>query len=228
MDYTDAARELRAFYIQHKIFQVLTRRVFRPFLYTLDCRCGGLDVFLRRLSVGIRSKSERREAAWRQITLRSAYTGAQAKKAIHLVGHKTVEEILGEIKWFTHEDEWPSLTLSVQFVVKAAAELWRFAKLERELVRVSMPSATGLVRDEWHRMDRASTEAGEESDCTLVLSVTPHVARDAVHEEYPLAQERSERGPLTFLRGLALYSDSEIIVTRRREVLAQSPAEDQR
>jgi hypothetical protein len=109
---------------------VLTKRIFEPFSFTLDCRCGGLNAFLQRVAVGIRSKSERREAAWRQITLRSVFTGAQAKKAIHLVGHKTVEEILGEIKWFTEEDEWSSLTFRVQFVVKAAAELWRFAKLE--------------------------------------------------------------------------------------------------
>jgi hypothetical protein len=151
--------------------------------------------------------------------LRSVFTGAQAKKAIHLVGHKTVEEILGEIKWFTEEDEWSSLTFRVQFVVKAAAELWRFAKLERALVTVSMPSAAGLVPDEWHEMDWRSGQAGDKKERTLVLGVRPHVARDALHKEYLVPHERSETGPLTFLQGLALYNDSEVIVTRRREIM---------
>src|ERR1700728_2629417 len=120
LGHTEAARHLRVFYIQHKVFKVLTRRVFQPFLFTLDCRCGGVDPLLQRLSVAIRAKSERREAAWRQITLRTAYTGSQAKKAIRRVGNKIVVEILNEIKWFTDEDEWSSLAPRVQCVVKAA------------------------------------------------------------------------------------------------------------
>ena len=219
MDQTNAARQLRAYYIQHKVFQVLTRRIFQPFLFILDCGCGGVDAFLQRLSLGIRSKSERREAAWRQITLRTAYRGTQAKKATHLVGHRTVEEILREIKWFTDEDGWPSLTLSVQFVVKAAVELWRYAKLERELVTASMPSATGLRGDEWLDIDHTSSQVGRDFERILVLCVTPHVARDAVHKEYLLPQERSEIMPLTFLPGQALYHDSEVVAKRRRELV---------
>src|SRR5437762_1208661 len=175
MGQTDAARQLRVYYIQHKVFHVLTRRIFQPFLFTLSCRCGGVDAFLKRLAAGIRSKSERREAVWRQITLRTAYTGPHARRATNLVGHKIVEEILSEIKWFTDEDEWLSLTFSVQFVVKAAAELWRFAKLERELVTASMPNDAGSEGDEWHEIDRKSSQVGEDFERTLVLGITPHV-----------------------------------------------------
>ena len=178
---TEAARQLRAFYIQHKVFKVLTMRVFQPFLFTLDCRCGGADVLLQSLSIGIRSKSERRESVWRQITLRTAYGGSQAKKAINLVGHKTVEEIFGEVKWFTDEDEWPSLISSIQFVVKTAAQLWRCAKLEREHVTVSMSGEDGQ-----HEINRRSSQAGAQIERIVVLGVTPHVARDAVHKEYQL------------------------------------------
>ena len=174
---------------------------------------------MQRLSVAIRAKSERREAAWRQITLRTAYTGAQAKKAIRLVGYKIVEEILNEIKWFTDEDEWSSLALRVQCVVKAAAELWRYAKLERELVTASMPNAAGLGRDEWDEMSQTSSQVGEEFEHTFVLGVRTHVARDAVHRAYLAPQESSDTRPVTFLRGMALYNDSEVILARRREII---------
>lgn len=197
---------------------MLARRIFQPFLFTLGCRCGGVDAFLQRLSLGIRSKSERREAAWRQITLRTAYTGAQAKNAIRLVAHKTVEEILREIKWFTDEDEWSSLAFSVRFVVKTAAELWRLAKLERELVTISMPDDAGLAQDGQYDLDRTASHVREETERTLVLAVTPHVAREAVHKDY-LPQATSENGPMTFLQGFALYNDSEVILTRYREIM---------
>lgn len=170
--------------------------------------------------MAIRSKSERREAAWRQITLRTAYTDAHAKKAIHLVGHKAVAEILREIKWFTDQEEWPSLALRVRFVVKTAAELWRFARLERELVTVSMPGDVDVdvVKDTGHEMDLVSTLAGGKIERTLVLGVTPHISRDAVHEACP-QQDRSDNGPLVFLHGFALHNDSELIVTRYREIM---------
>jgi hypothetical protein len=216
---TEAARHLRVFYIQHKVFKVLTRRIFQPFLFTLDCRCGGVDPFLQRLSAAIRAKSERREAAWRQITLRTAYTGAQAKKAIRLVGNKIVVEILNEIKWFTDEDEWSSLAPRVQCVVKAAAELWRYAKLERELVTASMPNTTGLGRGEWDEMNQTSSQVGEEFEHTFVLGVRPRIARDAIHRAYLAPHESLETGPVTFLRGMALYDDSKIILARRREMM---------
>lgn len=152
------------------------------------------------------------------MTLRTAYTGAQAKKATHLVAHKTVEEIFREIKWFTDKDEWSSLALRVRFVVKAAAELWRFAKLEREHVTVSMPGDVSLARDGHYHRDRKSSDMREEIEHTLVLAVTPHVARDAVHKDY-LPPGASESGPMTFLQGFALYNDSEVIVTRYREIM---------
>ena len=148
--------------------------------------------------------------------LRTAYGGSQAKKAINLVGHKTVEEIFSEVKWFTDEDEWSSLTSSIQFVVKTAAQLWRYAKLEREHVTVSM-----LGEDEQHKINRRSSQAGAQVERIVVLGVTPYVARDATHKEYQLSEERPEAGPLTFLQGLALYNDSEVVVTRRWEVMAE-------
>jgi hypothetical protein len=148
--------------------------------------------------------------------LRTAYTGAQAKKAIRLVGNKIVVEILNEIKWFTGEDEWSSLALRVQCVVKTAAELWRYAKLERELITASMPNATGSGQGEWDEMNQTSSQ---EFEHTFVLGVRMHVARDAVHRAYLAPHQSSETGPVTFLRGMALYDDSEVILVRRREMM---------
>ena len=176
-------------------------------------------MFLQGLSIGIRSKSERREAAWRQITLRAAYTGAQAKRATNLVRHKIAEEILGEIKWFTDEAEWSSLAFSVHFVVKAAVELGRYAKLERELVTASMPGASMSKEDQWHEINRRSSRAGGQSEGIVVLGIIPYVARDAVHKAHLHSHERFETGSFTFLHGLALYNDSEVIVTRRQEIM---------
>jgi hypothetical protein len=81
-----------------------------------------------------------------------------------------------------------------------------------------MPNDAGSEGDEWHEIDRKSSQVGEDFERTFVLGITPHVARDAVHNEYLLHQAASNTMPLTFLPGQALYSDAQVIVTRQREL----------
>jgi hypothetical protein len=82
-----------------------------------------------------------------------------------------------------------------------------------------MPNTTGLGRGEWDEMNQTSSQVGEEFEHTFVLGVRPRIARDAIHRAYLAPHESLETGPVTFLRGMALYDDSKIILARRREMM---------
>lgn len=228
MDDSAAATELRACYIQHVISGVLLVRVFQPFLFTLGRRYGGVDTFLQSLSSDIRRKSERREAAWRQTTLRAAYTVSKAKQAINVVAAVIVDEIVGEIKLFAHRSCWPAITVGVQRIVKTAAEVWRFARVERELITTFMPEFGAFNNLESYWPEPEILDSHHEGairqmrDTSLpgqaILCVLPHIVREAVHEDFLGDTEKLANSSCVYLQGRALYADSEIIVARQSEL----------
>jgi hypothetical protein len=226
MDATTAAVELRAYYIQSVVSGILLVRIFQPFLFTLGRRYGGVDTFLQSLSTDIRQKSERREAAWRQTTLRAAYTVSKAKEAINVIAAVIVDEIMDEIKHFAHESHWPALMLGVQRIVKSAAEVWRYARVERELIKSFMPDPAAFESPEcdWPEpeMSEAFTESATEIDATksrkLILCLLPHVVRDPVHEGFMAEAEKAANGPCIYLQGRALYDNSAVVNARRGEL----------
>jgi hypothetical protein len=219
MGSSDSAYELRSLYIQHKTWEVLNVRIFQPFLFTLDRQYGGVDTFLLTLSRNIRRKSERREAAWRQTTLRAAYTVSHAKQSINLVAAMIVEEILTEIKHFTLRMEWQALRTAVQRVVKSAAEVWRYARVEREMITAFMPDVIEDDQNDWFEVSEQQSQAQAPFPApskraeTMILRILPHIVRERVHTDF-LGKESI---PCIYLHGLALFSDSPTVIQCRHE-----------
>ena len=218
---TGAATELRMLYIRHKVFDVLNIRIFSPFLFTLGRRYGGVDTFLQTLSADIRAKSIRREAMWRQTTLRAAYTVSQAKQAINVVAAVVVDEIMEAIKGLTSAGEHQSLMAAVQSVVKAAAEIWRYARVERDLIKASWPSPAEQDNNVWHEICRTNAEIDQAdgiSDESLLLRVTPHIIRETHLDEFSSEEDRARSTQCIFLQGCALYGDSPVLHARLDEM----------
>lgn len=227
MDSTIAATEIRACYIQNTISSILHFRIFQPFLFTLGRRYGGVDTFLQSLSTDIRQKSERREAAWRQTTLRAAYTVSKAKEAINIVAAVIVDEIVDEIKHFAHQSHWPEITLGVQRIVKSAAEVWRFARIERELIKPFMPDvgAFDMPKCDWPEPEfegayeqQKPQERDKSQQRQVILCPLPHIVRESVHEGFLSEADKGAKDPCIYLQGTAIYSDSSIVLVRRQEL----------
>lgn len=229
MDMTAAASAIRACYIQHTISSILLIRIFQPFLFTLGRRYGGVDTFLQSLSTNIRHKSSRREAVWRQTTLRAAYTVSKAKEAINVVATVIVDEIVDEIKQFAHQSHWPVIVHGVQRIVKSAAEVWRLARIERELIQPFMPDVGAFDAPECNlpepefdgAVEADKAEVGEGSKRRqVILGLLPHITREPVHEDFLDEGDKVANGPCIYLQGKALYADSPVVLARRRELRA--------
>lgn len=146
-----ASRELRSAYIQHVISKTLNYRIFQPFLFTLGRRYDNADIFFQMLSMDIRRKSVRREAFWRQQTLKAAYTAPDAKHSINMTASVIVDEIVDHIKHFADPTQLDPLVMGVRKIVKLAAETWRHARIERGLIVASLPApdAEGASNQDW-------------------------------------------------------------------------------
>jgi hypothetical protein len=236
MDSTPVATELRACYVQHVISSILLVRIFEPFLFTLGRRYGGVDTFLQSLSTNIRQKSERRAAVWKQTTLRAAYTVSKAKEAINIVAAVIVGEIMDEIKDFAHHSYWPAIIVGVQRIVKSAAEVWRFARVEREVISSYMPDVGAFDAPEcdWPEPGfdgsfEAVAMQGRDISNTrqVILCLLPHVVREPVHESFLEQTDKLANNPCVYLQGRALYADSALVLARKRELETPSDIDPQ-
>ncbi|OAL74508.1 hypothetical protein A7D00_0100 [Trichophyton violaceum] len=237
LDNTPASRELRAAYVQHVISKTLTYRIFQPFLFTLGRRYDKADTFFQMLSIDIRRKSVRREAFWRQQTLKAAYTTSDAKQAINVVAAVIVDEIVDHIRHFTDPTHLDALLTNVRKIVKLAAETWRLARVERELITATMPSAEDeqTANEEWEEFDYESNaplpggEGTAEPPLTPkkfrrpLLRMLPRIFRGAVHEDFLTEDDHEKASPCTYLRGVILYSDSPSVLARRAEMFKKKP-----
>ncbi|EFE34706.1 uncharacterized protein ARB_06469 [Trichophyton benhamiae CBS 112371] len=237
LDNTPASRELRAAYVQHVISKTLTYRIFQPFLFTLGRRYDKADTFFQMLSIDIRRKSVRREAFWRQQTLKAAYTTSDAKQAINVVAAVIVDEIVDHIRHFTDPTHLDALLTNVRKIVKLAAETWRLARVERELITATMPSAEDeqTANEEWEEFDyesNAPLPGGEgAAEPPLMpkkfrrplLRMLPRIFRGAVHEDFLTEDDHEKASPCTYLRGVILYSDSPSVLARRAEMFKKKP-----
>ena len=225
LDNTPASRELRCAYIQHVVSKTLTYRVFQPFLFTLGRRYDKADTFFQMLSMDIRRKSVRREAFWRQQTLKAAYTTSDAKQSINVAAAVIVDEIIDHIKHFADPKHLDSLLTGVRKIVKLAAETWRHARVERELVLASFPApdAEGVSNEGWEEYGVAKVASPDQriSDPTrhVVLRTFPHVLREAAHEDFASGERAS---PCIYSDGVVLFSDSPVIMARLQELAKKS------
>ncbi|KAK4870405.1 hypothetical protein LT330_004753 [Penicillium expansum] len=225
LDNTPASRELRCAYIQHIISKTLTFRVFQPFLFTLGRRYDKADTFFQMLSMDIRRKSVRREAFWRQQTLKAAYTTSDAKQSINVAAAVIVDEIIDHIKHFADPKHLDSLLIGVRKIVKLAAETWRHARVERELVLANFPApdAESVSNEGWTEYaankDQKHTPSNEPTR-HVVLRTFPRITREAAHEDF--ASEEEKATPCVYSQGIVLYSDSPVIMGRLQEFAKKS------
>ncbi|WEW58482.1 hypothetical protein PRK78_003950 [Emydomyces testavorans] len=223
LDNTPASRELRSAYVQHVVSKTLTYRIFQPFLFTLGRRHDKADTFFQMLSIDIRRKSVRREAFWRQQTLRAAYTASEARQAINVVAAVIVDEIVDHIRHFTDPKHLDALRSSVRKIVKLAAETWRLARVERELIVATIPSADDdqTANDQWEEFtyDPPSSPPKEsDGKRTPLLRMLPRIHREPVHEDFLQPEEAGKANPCVYLPGVILYADSPSVIARKEEL----------
>jgi hypothetical protein len=220
LDNTPASRELRCVYIQHVVSKTLTYRVFQPFLFTLGRRYDKADTFFQMLSMDIRRKSVRREAFWRQQTLKAAYTTSDAKQSINVAAAVIVDEIIDHIKHFADPKHLDSLLTGVRKIVKLAAETWRHARVERELVLATFPAPDAdTANEDWveYATDRDQKTGSKEPTRHVVLRTFPRIIREASHEDFANGEERASS--CVYSQGSVLYSDSQVIKGRLQEFM---------
>lgn len=224
LENTPASRELRCAYIQHIVSKTVTYRVFQPFLFTLGRRYDKADTFFQMLSMDIRRKSVRREAFWRQQTLKAAYTTSDAKQTINVAAAVIVDEIIDHIKHFADPKHLDSLLTGVRKIVKLAAETWRHARVERELVLATFPapdaeSVSNEGWDEYGMAKPASPIQKTDPSRHVVLRTFPRILREAAHEDFASGERAS---PCMYSQGIVLYSDSPVVMARLQELAKKS------
>ncbi|KAL4883646.1 hypothetical protein BJY04DRAFT_184046 [Aspergillus karnatakaensis] len=179
------------------------------------------------LSMDIRRKSVRREAFWRQQTLKAAYTTSDAKESINVVAAVIVDEISNHLKHFADPRRMDSLLTGIRKIVKLAAETWRHARVERELILASLPSLENgtIPTEDWEEYGYPQEHGRSGSprpDSTrhVILQPFPRIIREAAHEDF--VGDEQKASPCTYSRGAVLYSDSPIILARIQELAKKS------
>ncbi|KAH3945752.1 hypothetical protein HBI56_095040 [Parastagonospora nodorum] len=230
---TIASRQVRSAYIAHTVSKLITYRVFGPFLFSLGRRYDKADSLFLSMSHHIRDKSTRKEAIWRQQTLLAAFTSSGAKQRINTAAGTVVEEIVSAIKHFADPREEEGIKIAVKRIVKLAAETWRFARLEREMINATMPA----ISDEehqftgpefWPSYDPYKPEgtligslvdhpASADEKPQLLLRLFPVIWREQKHENFHANGEKPDEGCI-FHHGLALYEDAEPVAQRMEEL----------
>ncbi|KAL5365818.1 hypothetical protein BJX96DRAFT_159808 [Aspergillus floccosus] len=177
------------------------------------------------LSMDIRRKSVRREAFWRQQTLKAAYTTSDAKQSINVVAAVIVDEIVDHLKHFADPRRLDSLVVGVRKIVKLAAETWRHARVERELILASLPAPEAEVssNDDWEECGppkEATVASRDDPSRHVILRTFPRIMREAAHEDF--AEDREKAASCIYARGGVLYSDSPVVIARLQELSKKS------
>jgi serine/arginine repetitive matrix protein 2 len=225
-------RHLRAAYVAHIVSAMVTFRVFGPFLFSLGRRYDKADSLFQSMSNHIRDKSTRKEAVWRQQTLLAAFTSSGAKQRINTAAGTVVDEIVAEIKHFADPKEEEGIKIAVRRIVKLAAETWRFARLERELIIATMPA----VHDDKHEFagpEYWSAYRSEETPIAsladiahaderprLLLRLFPVIHREPKHENFRSSKDEKPDEGCVYHHGSALYADARPVEARREELRA--------
>ncbi|KAF2806613.1 uncharacterized protein BDZ99DRAFT_337468, partial [Mytilinidion resinicola] len=232
---TDACRQLRTAYIAHTVSNLITFRVFTPFLFSLGRRYDKADGLFTSMSSHLRGKSTRKEAVWRQNTLVAAFTSSGAKQRINSAAGSVVEEVVNAIKHFTAPGEEEQIRHAVRRIVKLAAETWRLARLEREMIVAKMPAVDdqsaegsgGDIEGSWpaYTFDSAtmppiesSVISGLQEPPKMLLRLFPVIQREAIHESFRLTDQEKEDKGCVYSHGLALYDDAFPVALREQEL----------
>lgn len=222
---TDASRQIRQAFVQHIVSSVLTYRIFHPFLFTLGRRYDGADILFQDMSRKLRYKSIRKECVWRQHTLHAAYSASSAKQSINKVATVIIDEIVNQIKHFADPKYVEKIMTAVRRIVKIAAETWRYARLERELITARLPAVEDNDESigDWFEHDDhiqpwlegARSREGEPR--RVILRLLPIICREPTHEELRDDPKLDDNG-CVYSHGVALFSNSPAVVARVEEL----------
>ncbi|KAJ9669207.1 hypothetical protein H2201_000558 [Coniosporium apollinis] len=233
LDDTPPSRHLRSAYIAHIVSHFLTSRVFTPFLFSLGQRYDKADGLFTAMSNQLRGKSTRKEAIWRQHTLVAAFTTTDAKERINAAAGAVVEEIVDELKHWADPGEEEAVRVAVRRIVKLAAETWRLARLEREMITARMPSIDEQTEEDkmeglWpaQTFDTStypisllkSTDEGAYTPPKLLLRLMPVIQREAIHPDFQLTEQDKEDKGCIYYPGLALYDNAMSLRTHKEEL----------
>lgn len=137
-----------------------------------------------------------------------------------------MDEIVDHIKHFADPKQLDALLGGIRRIVKLAAETWRHARVERELVLATMPApeSDGEVNEGWeeYTCGRALSEsspsgsAGSVGGRHVLLRVFPRIYREAAHEDF-IADDKEKMNACVYFPGSILYSDSPSVLVRREE-----------
>ena len=176
------------------------------------------------MSRKLRYKSIRKECIWRQHTLHAAYSVSSAKQSINKVATVIIDEIVDQIKHFADPKHLERIITTVRRIVKIAAETWRYARLERELITARLPAAEDSEEPvcEWTDNDEQKPRAtglpsNEGQPRRVLLRLLPIICREPTHEELRDGSKINDKGS-TYSHGVALFSDSPAIVARVAEL----------
>ena len=114
--------------MQYTIAQILMKRIFEPFLFTIS-RCEDRsDQLFKEISQSLATKGAEQEASWRQQISHAAYTAPNAHQSVNKTAANIVDETLGTLDDLMYVQERTKLVAAVRNVVKTAAEAWRYAR----------------------------------------------------------------------------------------------------
>lgn len=177
------------------------------------------------MSNDLRNKSTRKEAVWRQHTLYAAYTAPTAKKMTNSAAGAVVEEIARQIRPFADAEKLELVYAGVRRIVKTAAETWRYARLEREMITARMPPSgdTNYKGDEWHCDEHSNGDEAEAaaSPRKTLLRLLPVISREPMHESLRTEKDKTDNGCL-YSPGVTLCSHCPSVKTRLQELQKKS------
>ncbi|KAK7540716.1 uncharacterized protein J3D65DRAFT_250364 [Phyllosticta citribraziliensis] len=233
-----SAAHLRVSYAMYSISKILTARIFEPFFFSPDGDADASVNLLKEISTQLREKDPVREATWRQHTLSSLFRGPDAKRRINAAASSVVDEICKTLEPFlANKIDEELVRAEVRRIVKLAAETWRFACIEREMISTTLPApGEACVEDEndlfWPAQhfdapDYPVSSIGDLDDKTaakksrVLLRLFPVIRREPKHR-LPKANPEDADGTsdkgCVYSYGLALYEDSAPVLTRLKEL----------
>lgn len=202
--------------MEHQISDIITRRIFQPFLFVLNSRHEPVDYLFQDWSETMKRKSTKREALWRQRTLQAAYSAPNAKQSINKTATSIIAEVVEAIRHFAHPTRQQHLTVAVKRVVKTAVVTWRYARLELGLITASM-SGRDIVgsHEPGPGVSLGKREDTQARASKVVFTRFPLIKRDPVPGDLQKETDTEDQG-YTYSTGRILYSDDPDVVARQQ------------
>ncbi|KAJ9611811.1 hypothetical protein H2204_015174 [Knufia peltigerae] len=204
-DSAASSRDLQSLVVQNRIWTVLQRRIFEPFLFTSDYGALeqlGIGKSLKMVSWLMRRKSLRREAIWRSLTMQTLYASAYGRKAAAATALSVTKEIMRDIQAIMADDSHSALLCGVRLIAKAAIQIWRRVRLELDSV--------------YSTMTMAPSPGEDASPSDVVMWIRPHITKEGLMGDWLSKNMTQSSGALgsscVFLQGTALRPSPPLVL----------------